>query len=91
MRDGENLIPKVFVKLRIALQPLDLRLISINLRQNIPQKQKSTPKLPACPFHNAAQFRLHQKFPGLAADGMLQLFQFVLYVVQAINQPLKLL
>ena len=70
------------------------RLICADLRKSAAitlLKEKSTPKPPACSLHNVARFPLHQKFPGLAAEGMLQLFQFVLYLVQAVHQPFKLL
>lgn len=34
---------------------------------------------------------LHQKFIGLAGDGMLHLFQFIFDLVQAIHQPFEFL
>lgn len=54
------------------------------------QKQKSTPRPPACPFLNLDS-ELHQEFFCLARDGMLQLFQLILDLVQAVDQPLKFL
>ncbi len=52
--------------------------------------KKEHARLTACSFYNADS-ELHQKLFRLPRDGVLSLFQFILDLIQAIDQPFKLL